>query len=135
MNDTLTPTDLGAFTIAYLECALWAETDNADESGGVPLDSNYGLDDFTPEAIKRAITDCRKFQAENAALLQKAHYNNDEFSDDEMAGHDFWLTRHSHGAGFWDRELGEVGDKLTEACKAFGECWVVVGDDGRLHIG
>lgn len=25
------------------------------------------------------------------------------WSDDERAGHDFWLTRAGHGAGFWDR--------------------------------
>ena len=34
--------DVTAFTIAYVEAALWSSTDNADESGGEPLDANYG---------------------------------------------------------------------------------------------
>lgn len=32
-------------------------------------------------------------------------------------GHDLYLTSAGHGAGFWDRkELGELGDKLSEFC-------------------
>ena len=29
-----------------------------------------------------------------------------------------------HGAGFWDRGLGEVGDKLTALCRPYGEAYV-----------
>jgi len=131
----MTYTNLDAFTVAYLECALWAETDNADESGGEPLDANYVISDFASEAVKKAISDCRRFQEDNAELLQKAEYGHPGYTDDEMAGHDFWLTRNGHGAGFWDGDLpGDIGDKLTNACKAFGECWITVGDDGRLYI-
>ena len=36
--------------------------------------------------------------------------------DWESVGHDFWLTSQGHGAGFWDRGLGELGDKLTDSC-------------------
>lgn len=39
---------------------------------------------------------------------------------ESYAGHDFWLTRSGHGAGYWDRGLGELGDRLTEAAKAMG---------------
>lgn len=38
----------------------------------------------------------------------------------EQIGHDFILTRNGHGAGFWDRGLGEIGDRLTEWAKTFG---------------
>lgn len=37
------------------------------------------------------------------------------------AGHDFWLTRGGHGTGFWDRGLGELGDRLSDAAQAYGE--------------
>jgi hypothetical protein len=51
-----------------------------------------------------------------------------------MAGHDFWLTRNGHGAGFWDGDLSEdVGNALTEAAKKFGECHLYVGDDGQIY--
>lgn len=35
-------------------------------------------------------------------------------------GHDFILTRNGHGAGFWDRGLGGIGDTLTKWAKTFG---------------
>lgn len=52
----------------------------------------------------------------------------------EMAGHDFWLTREEHGAGFWDRNLGELGDRLTEASKEYGGLiHLYLGDDGLIY--
>ena len=125
---------LDSFTRAYLECALWAETDNLTPGGGDPLERNYSTGDFAPEALQQAIDDCKRFQEENAELLESADYNHPKYLDSEMAGHDFWLSRNGHGAGFWDRGLGNVGDKLSDAAKAFGECNVYVGDDGALHL-
>lgn len=52
----------------------------------------------------------------------------------EQMGRDFCLTRNGHGAGFWDRGLGELGDKLTDAAKTYGEQELYVGDDGVLYV-
>lgn len=52
----------------------------------------------------------------------------------ERIGHDLWLTRNGHGAGFWDRGLGAQGDSLTAICEALGEVWSYVGDDDQLHL-
>jgi hypothetical protein len=126
---------LDAFTRAYLECLLWAETDNADESGGEPLDRNYDFYDFDPGSLDKAVEDCRRFQEENAADL--ALYNHPQWSAAELGGHDFWLTRNGHGAGFWDRtECLPKGarDRLTAAAKKYGEIYVYVGDDGNIYI-
>jgi hypothetical protein len=41
----------------------------------------------------------------------------------EQIGHDYVLTTGGHGAGFWDRGLGEWGDILTEACRADRHEW------------
>ena len=54
--------------------------------------------------------------------------------DPEQDGHDFWLTRNGHGAGFWDRGLGDVGDRLTDIAHGFGECDLYAGDDGRVYV-
>jgi hypothetical protein len=63
--------------------------------------------------------------------------------DASRLGHDLWLTRNGHGAGFWDRDElddpeGEVvttlGDALTAHAGAMGECYASVGDDGLLYI-
>ena len=49
------------------------------------------------------------------------------------AGGDFWQTRYRHGAGFWDRGMGELGELLTAAAHAYGTCDLYVGDDGQVH--
>lgn len=52
----------------------------------------------------------------------------------EEAGHNFWLTRNGHGAGFWDRGLGGIGDALTAAACEFPEQTLYSGDDGKLYV-
>jgi hypothetical protein len=43
------------------------------------------------------------------------------------------LTRNGHGAGFWDRGIGDRGDRLTAAAHAWGEFELVIGDDRKIH--
>lgn len=97
------------FLAAYIRCALWGSTDRS----GNPIDDNYDESDIHSVTLSAMARDCREFQRDYAELLAKA-------GDDEQNGHDFWLTRNRHGAGFWDRGYGEVGDKLTEAAHAYG---------------
>ena len=115
-----------AFFDGYVECALWSSTDDSDPSGGKPLDEYDG--DLTKKALASMRRDCRGFlTAEVRAWLAEGGWSDSE------AGHDFWLTRNRHGTGFWDRGLGEVGDRLTEASRKFGECYLfVVG--GRIAV-
>ena len=116
--------DIKKFVKGYLEAALWSSTDEEGE----PLDKTYDVRDFSEEAVRKATEDARKFIAANDADLDatEASY--------EQHGRDFWLTRNSHGSGFWDRGYGEAGERLTKAAHAYGEAHVVVGDDGKLHI-
>lgn len=120
---------LDDFTTAYIECALWSTNDESTPAGGVPLDENYGIEDFAPETLNQIIADCRLFQIQNKA---------DIISADSLgftrAGHDFWLTRNGHGAGFWDGDWPEeIDDRLTEASAAFGEFNLYVGDSGQIY--
>lgn len=126
------------FTAAYIRCALWSTNDESDpETGGNPLDKNYGPDDLDPDALKKMVADCAKFQKDNAYMLEKAW--TDHGQDYAQCGHDFWLTRNGHGAGFWDGDYshdhgeGIVGKALTKAAKEFGETWLYVGDDGKIY--
>lgn len=123
--------ELDAFTQAYLECALWSSTDNADDSGGKPLDENYEVDDIAVETLMEAKRECEDFQEANEELLSQA-YEHPGY-DEESAGHDFWLTRNGHGAGFWDRGLGEIGEALSKACEPYGGVDLYVGDDGKIY--
>lgn len=114
--------DLGADRAVqpYLVAALWAE--NMDH-----LDNEW-----SEEALKRARDDVKNF-------LVKIREHLDAYLADgfpiEGLGHDFWLTRNHHGAGFWDRGLpGDLGEILTSVAQKFGELNIEVGDDNRLHF-
>jgi hypothetical protein len=112
---------LDKFTEAYIRCALWASTDDV----GNPLDKKYGVANIEPDTLEHMVQDCFDFQSANADLLNGLN--------DEQCGYDFWLTRNGHGAGFWDRGLGLIGDQLTEAAKESGITELYVGDDGRIY--
>lgn len=112
----------------YLSTALWSTNDQSDERGGRPMDENYSLDDIDPETIARAEKDCADFEAKAGNLLDGL--------DMGTVGHDFWLTRNGHGAGFWDGDYEKsVGDALTKISKEFGEVDLYVGDDGKIYSG
>lgn len=96
-----------------------------------PVDANYDYDDLSEAAILRAESDCAEFQR----LHGVPEYGDRRYTDNEKAGHDFWLTRNGHGTGFWDRGLlDEVGKRFTDAAKAFGQTDLVCGGDGKLHL-
>jgi len=124
-----------AFFDAYVTTALWSSTDESDESGGEPLDLNYDPSDIAPATLGRMRADCDRFYAANAAALtcEGVTYGPD-FDQDGRAGHDFWLTRNGHGAGFWDGGWPEPqATALTDAAHAFGPVDLYVGADNRVH--
>lgn len=123
-----THTQLDSFTRAYIEAALWSSTDD----NGAPLDASYSADDLSESALERIAADCAKFKAEN----EIPDYSNGEWTTDQRAGHDFWLSRCGHGSGFFDRDElpGDVRDALHDASEAFGTCDLYVGDDGKLYV-
>lgn len=127
------PDPLDDFTLAYIEAALWSSNDESTKDGGDPLDDNYSADDLTPATLSAIQADCLKFQASNAEDI-KAGPIRENCSPDEQAGHDFWLTRNGHGAGFWDGDWPEpAASRLTASSKSFGTVDLCVGDDGRIH--
>jgi hypothetical protein len=126
-------TELDEFTVGYLEAAIWADSAEPGESaddGRVP--SGADLFDFAPEALKQAADECATFQARHANDLIEA---SEKYSRPlEHSGHDFWLTRQGHGTGFWDRGMGDVGQRLTEGAKDFGYSGFYLGDDGLTYF-
>ena len=115
------------FTEGYITCAFWSSLDD----DGTPLDELEN--DPAPETIAAMERDCAEFQTEHADLLKLAYSHETESYSRARAGHDFWLTRNGHGAGFWDRGLGDVGDKLTAAAHAAGSRDLYIGDDGLIY--
>jgi hypothetical protein len=126
------------FITAYIECALWSSMDDSDELGGEPLDKNYGPEDIAPEALERMRADCKKFYRAHEADINASPRLSGQWINAAMAGHDFWLTRNGHGAGFDDGDWPEdVGERLSNACgwqTEFPECDLYIGDDGLIYI-
>lgn len=118
-------TDLAAVVSAYVACALWSSTDDSDDSGGNPLDDEHDESDVDDAAWLSAVRDCADFIDAQGDDLESL--------DNEQVGHDFWLTRNGHGAGFWDRGLGAKGDRLSKACEPYGSVDLYVGDDEKIH--
>ncbi len=113
----------------YVECALWAGLDWSDETAAnpEPLDANYSAEDISDEARAEIVADIAGFYSDcdiaDLARLEPEH-----------VGHDFYLTRNRHGAGFWDLGLGDAGDRLTAAAHTYGTSELYVGDDGKLYV-
>lgn len=109
-----------SFTRAYIEAALWSSTDD----DGNPLDENYSTGDISDETKEKMYADCAKFQELAGDLID----------DSSKAGHDFWLTRNGHGAGFWDGDWPEpAATQLTKLARRFGEYDLYVGDNDTIY--
>lgn len=111
----------------YLIAGLWSSTDT-EESKNEFLDNEYSLEDISVQALKASIKDINTFMLKAKDILQYTDISN------EMLGHDILLTRNGHGAGFWDRDLGIAGDKLTLICEGLKEVTLYAGDDKKIYI-
>jgi hypothetical protein len=139
---------LATFTQHYAIAMLWANTSvrpgENDDAYDTPAEPSWwmnGADDqravsaFDAADQASIREDCEAFIRDNwldLALLPREYGSHpDAGSNAAAAGHDFALTRNHHGAGFWDRGLGELGDRLTTAAHAFGEssAWCHADDD------
>lgn len=114
----------------YLIAALWSSHDDNGDS----FDSKFDISDFSNDDRRKAQMDIKKFISKASRFLAQIDRS---VYDEENIGHDFWLTRNGHGAGFWDRsELPEgIGEALTKIATSFGESDVYTGDDGKVYLG
>ena len=123
--------NLEKFYRAYVVAALWSSTDD----DGEPFADMYSIDDISEECKAAMLESCKDFIEANASDL--AAYGEEmaceKWSAEDRAGHDFWLTHNGHGAGFWDRGLDGLGDRLSKAAKVYGSIDLYVGDDGLIY--
>ncbi len=109
---------MNEFLKQYIETALWSSHD---------IDSGENMEelDLAPETFASFKEDCEAFMEEHAADIE---------GKEGQAGHDFWLTRNRHGAGFWDGDW-EAGaaKRLTESSHIYGSVDLYIGDDGLVY--
>ena len=126
--------DFESFFEGFLECIQWAGIMDDTESGE-PSDKAKSAN-VTKAAVRAMKKDCLAFFEENFVDLceyAQEYQPSEGYDPWECAGHDFYLTRCGHGAGFWDRGLGELGDRLSKASKAYGSCYLEY-HRGYLHF-
>lgn len=141
---------IAELTISYARTMLWANTREYREGcDGKPCDGNapgecgghevypddfrtgngnWPLLAFSPESRRMIKADCEAFVSlANRDLIGL---------DAGQCGHDLALTRNHHGAGFWDRGYGDLGDRLAEVAHSFGEsnAWFQEDGDGFVHL-
>jgi len=125
------------FYRSYVGCALWSSNGDDDE----PLDRDHDESDLSDALRASMLEDCAMFYQANSEHI---HCDDAPLANDmdgsigareaSMAGHDFWLTRCGHGAGFWDGDWPEpAASILDQQARAFGNVDLYVGDDGEIH--
>ena len=111
----------------YLEAMLWAGLDDhgysAEDVPDAVVDMTYNL--FEDLVLNHPLS-VRMYRVGMQTLYADVW---------AQFGHDFLLTRDGHGAGFWDRGLGDLGDYLTELTRPYG-CTesLFITEDGRLTL-
>jgi hypothetical protein len=93
---------------------------------------------WAPGEAEKLHADCVAFIETNLELCKqyasRIDYVEEYGNEWDYMGHDFWLTRNGHGAGFWDRQLGELGQQLTDASKAYSGLDLYLGDDSLVYV-
>lgn len=122
---------LASFVEGYDECARWGGVWDAD---GELEEDAYGYD-WDVAASWEIVGDCADFLAAQWDDMVKAWQRATGSTVDvdwERMGHDFYLTRCGHGTGFWDRDYGPAGDRLSDASKVYGDVTYMLHED-RLY--
>ena len=118
---------LDLVTEGFIECMCWAESGDPDSPLGEHCDSG-ALAEVSLAACRALCADFEHYCHEVGIDLQNVPLSA------EQIGHDFWLTQRHHGVGFWDRGLGELGRRLTDAAETFN-IEAYKGDDGLVYLG
>lgn len=130
------------FFRSYVATALWSSVN--DDSEGPVITDEHDISDLAPATLESMLADCARFYDANKEHIHcdgapqsrdiGSPYSTIAGREAAMAGHDFWLTRCGHGAGFWDGDWPEpAASALTEASKEFGNIDLYVGDDGQIY--
>ena len=155
----LTQEELNSVLKGYIDAALWTEEDilrdqmpeidfnnedDDDERDEIeriiqlhdslnrkPIDT-FTREDIDNDSLIDAYSDIKKFI--ELAGKEPVEYVLREMGPEKL-GHDIWLTRNGHGAGFFDHSFDEeIEMPLMDAGRKLGIKTLYVGDDMKLYF-
>jgi hypothetical protein len=116
---------------AYETAAYWSSYSDTDLAGGDPMDNYMAANGTTPSEACRA-----RMRKDVEVFLCTCEAENLNLSacEADQVGHDVWLTRNRHGAGFWARDQHTYGDVVTRdtldrIAKGMGEVYLYVNTE------
>lgn len=123
--------DVSDIVAGFLEAAEFA--DLPDEDAGKHIAG------WTREAKAKATKAVQAFlQAADAADIEAYHENypgNEQWSDDQVLGHDIWYSTQGHGVGFFDRGDHPCFDRLQDVARKVGREYCIYRTrNGWLHL-
>ncbi len=126
---TINGLNVDEFMRGYIEAMLWSSTNDDDMK-------NVNINMIASETMDKIKKDCVSFLEKAGSHITYDKLKRPSGSLEASAGHDFWLTRVGHGAGFWDGDwVGEEHDgDLTRISEEFGLLEPYVGDDGLIYF-
>jgi hypothetical protein len=113
--------DYNEILSSYLETAIWADAEEDDEQM-----KSKTIHDFDPQSKDNALKDIQAFvkQAGQIAPEELKTYS------DKQLGHNLWLSRNGHGAGFFD----DKNNKLQDIARNMKGKYIYSGDDHNIYI-
>jgi hypothetical protein len=123
-------TDLELFTNATIEALYFTDTGEEDQPA---------KDAELSEEIRKVLeAECLSFWHRFGHFVMAEECTCDRSEEHggkpAMAGHDFWLTRNGHGAGFWDGDWSDnYATILSKGAETYGHFQTYLGDDGQIH--
>jgi hypothetical protein len=119
----------------YVETLLWCGVLTYGPDGLTPdHDLDLDVDDVPPSILAQLREDCDAFWSEFGERIEAIATEHDRNFPDwlaSQAGHDFYLTRNRHGAGFWDGDWpAPLSHHLTVGSHAYGPESLHTWEDG-----
>ena len=107
-----------------LDTILWSTLALRDEDDMECMDAVATVHDFDGASIERVKADLFAFIDANAGDIADMDHSD--------VGHNYVLSRDEHGTGFWDRDLGERGERLHDAADVGKfEAYLVLSDEAN----
>jgi hypothetical protein len=125
VNAALKPVvDPTTFFGEYVNAALnYMSTDSCES-----FFFTFGINNITPDALRKMQTDCTSFLLATAPLLSQG-------SSVVGAGSNFFLTRNRSGTGYWDSIWPpDVAKQLTNIAQSFPEQHCLIQTDGTVSV-